>query len=175
MWLRWLLGAVPNTLSLSRLVLGLAFAWIPVPWRLAVIAFATLSDMLDGAASRHWHVTSTAGRLLDPLADKVFVIGVVTTLWREGAITGWEVFLIALRDIVVLLGAASLALRRDWQSMHALSPTLLGKLTTAAQFGFFLSLVIWQERLLAVFVATAVLSGLAAADYARIFLTRTQR
>ncbi len=97
-------AALPNALSLARLLLGLAFPFWPVSWRVPVVVVAAITDMLDGAASRHWHVTSVAGRLLDPLADKVFVIGVVGTFWYEGALDGWQIVLVGLRDFVVIGG-----------------------------------------------------------------------
>jgi hypothetical protein len=71
----------------------------------------------------------------------------------------------------MLLGAGWLVLRGKWAAFDQLRPRLPGKLTTAAQL-LFLLLVLYQQRLLLVFLATAGLSGLAAVDYLWDFLRR---
>ena len=78
-----LMAVIPNALSIGRMVLGISFPWIPANWRVAVIIAAALSDLADGASSRQLQVTSSTGRFLDPVADKVFVLmpgnyGIVT-------------------------------------------------------------------------------------------------
>jgi hypothetical protein len=52
------LAVISNLLSAARLVLGLAFAAVPVSWRLVVVV----------------DVSGAMGYLLDPIADKVFVL-----------------------------------------------------------------------------------------------------
>jgi phosphatidylglycerophosphate synthase len=56
----------------------------PTWYRLvAVLVVAALTDLADGASSRPFQAASPAGRLLDPIADKVFVLIVVMTLVIE--------------------------------------------------------------------------------------------
>jgi phosphatidylglycerophosphate synthase len=74
---RWppvVLAVIPNLLSAARLVLGLAFAAVPVSWRLVVVVVAGATEFLDGALRRLWHFSGAMGHLLDPIADKVFVL-----------------------------------------------------------------------------------------------------
>ena len=68
------LAVIPNLLSAARLVLGLAFAAVPVSWRLVVVVVAGATEFLDGALRRLWHFSGAMGHLLDPIADKVFVL-----------------------------------------------------------------------------------------------------
>jgi len=77
---------LPNSLSIARLLLGFAFPFIPNDWRLWVVIVAAISDALDGLTARWLHAQSKAGRLLDPIADKVLVLMVALTLLAEGAI-----------------------------------------------------------------------------------------
>ena len=52
---RWppvVLAVIPNLLSAARLVLGLAFAAVPVSWRLVVVVVAGATEFLDGAPRR---------------------------------------------------------------------------------------------------------------------------
>jgi cardiolipin synthase len=163
------LRLLPNLLSLSRAALGLAFPWLPPNWRGPVVAFAALSDLADGALSRGLGATGTLGRVLDPVADKLFVLAVVLTLLAEGRLRGWEVALVGLRDWAVLLGAAGVALRRDWAAFRHMPPTLLGKAVTVLQFVFLLLVLFAGGAGGLLFALTAALSGLAALDYLRIF------
>jgi phosphatidylglycerophosphate synthase len=160
-----LAAAIPNSLSVARILLGITFPWIPAGWRPATVVIAALTDVADGASSRQLQATSAAGRILDPIADKVFVLAVVVTLVVEGSLQLWEAALVGLRDIVVLAGVAWGLMRGDWSGLGRMKPTLWGKFATAAQFLFILQLLMrLQTDLIALFV-TAGISGAAGADY----------
>jgi cardiolipin synthase len=153
-----------------RLALGLAFPLIPPAWRLTVVLVAGLTDLVDGALSRFLHASTRTGRLLDPVADKVFVAAVVLALLVEDTLQLWEALLIGLRDLTVLAGVLWLLYRGEWPRFRQLPPTLLGKATTAAQFLALLSLLAFP-RFSRVLVFLAVcFSALAALDYIRNFL-----
>ena len=79
MQIRWKdLVKIPNLLSLYRLILGLIF---PFLWKLEIqdkillilIGTAILSDTFDGNIARIFHQKTDLGKILDPLADKVFI------------------------------------------------------------------------------------------------------
>jgi phosphatidylglycerophosphate synthase len=159
-----LLPAIPNTLSLVRLGLGISFPWLPPDWRAGALVLAALTDAADGAAARLLHRSTQIGRILDPIADKVFVFIVLVTLVREGSLGVGEGALVGLRDGAVVLGTGWLLLRQRGTALARLRPRLLGKMVTAAQF-LFLLLLVCGQRLAFVFVITVVLSGLAALDY----------
>jgi cardiolipin synthase len=168
------LAAVPNSLSVARLALGIAFPWIPANWRVPVVVVGALSDLADGALSRWFHVSGTVGRILDPVADKVFVLGVVITLLVEGRLELWEVALVGLRDWTVLVGAGCLTARDGWGVVREMPPTPLGKVTTAMQFAFILTLLAIEPWARFVFIPTAVVSGAAAIDYVRVVLRQSK-
>jgi phosphatidylglycerophosphate synthase len=157
---------IPNAFSVSRIVLGLAFPFVPPDWRLWVIVVAAVTDVLDGLTARWLHAESNAGRLLDPIADKVFVLIVAVTLLVEGAIHPLWALGVAARDVVVLVGLAYLTATRQWAVGRRLRPSWLGKCTTAVQFALLLVLVIWGEAPVWLLVPTVVLSAAAAVDYA---------
>lgn len=167
-----LLGCIPNVLSLARLALGLGFVCIPTAWRIPVVLVAALTDMLDGPLSRKLHAEPGAGRWLDPLADKVFALGVVWVVVADGTLELWQALLVGLRDLIVLAGVVIVLLRSDRFGWDRMRPTSLGKAVTAAQFVFFLSLLIFSQVLLAPFIVTVVLSATAAVDYSRRFIAR---
>lgn len=160
------LAWVPNALSLARLLLGLAFPFVPTSWRLGLVLAAALSDWADGAASRLLRASSLTGRLLDPLADKVFVLAILVTFLLDGTLSAGEVALVALRDLVIGLGALWVLLTRGHAVLVQVQPTLLGKATTFAQFVFFLGILLWgRTLLLPLLLVAAGLGALATIDY----------
>jgi phosphatidylglycerophosphate synthase len=164
-----IVGALPNALTLVRLALGVAFPLIPEPWRLSALLAATATEFLDGWTARRLHATGTTGRLLDPVADKVFVIGVLATLLVEGAVTPGQLLLAASRDVIVTAGAFWVAVRRGTSALHRMPPSLLGKLTTAAQFSFLLALFLAPRLRLPLLAAASGLGLAAGIDYVRRF------
>lgn len=164
-----LLHYLPNALSLSRIVLGLAFPFVPADWRAAVVIAAALSDMFDGLTARWLGAESNAGRLLDPVADKAFVLLLAGALLAEGALPPFWALGLASRDITVLVGLGYVIATRQWARGRRLRPSPVGKVTTAAQFGLLLVLVIWGGAPVEALATVALLSAIAAWDYARTF------
>jgi cardiolipin synthase len=121
--------------------------------------------------SRRFGQCSTAGRILDPLADKVLVLSVAGTLVLEESLEVWEVVLLALRDMGGLVRGSLGVARNGWADLRLMSPTLLGKAATLMQFSFLVTFLILGRSVLLVYVPAVVLSGLAAAGYVYLSLT----
>jgi phosphatidylglycerophosphate synthase len=160
---------IPNSLSLLRIGLALAFPWVPAAGRGGVILAAAGSDLFDGKLSRALQGTSTLGQILDPVADKLFVGMVLVTLVIHRELTLLELVLVGFRDLAVMSGSAWSVLRRGWGSLRQMPPSLLGKLATAGQFGFLLLLTLGIDRSTPWFrlveVAAVAVSILAGIDY----------
>jgi phosphatidylglycerophosphate synthase len=135
-----------------------------------VVIVAALTDALDGFMARWLRAESDTGRLLDPVADKGFVLALVGTLLAEGALHPLWALGIAVRDIVVLVGLMDTIVRRRWAVGRKMRPSWLGKCTTAAQFAVLLVLVAWGSAPVWLLVLMTALSGLAAVDYVRAFI-----
>jgi phosphatidylglycerophosphate synthase len=158
---------IPNALSLFRLLLGLAFPWLPTAWRVPAVIVAAVSDGLDGAVGRATGTAGPMGRLLDPLADKVFVLAVLVTLVVEGTLALWQVGLLLSRDVAVGVRAGWDLARRGWSAAETARPSLLGKAATALQF-LTLLVTLWRpDVMMYAFVPTAVVSVVAGLDYLR--------
>src|SRR6202142_4276161 len=96
---------LPNQLTVLRLgmcgllIISMAFDW-PYAATTAFLIFilASLTDWLDGAIARARNLVTDLGKLLDPLADKVLIIGTLVSLvdrqiaplWMVVVIMGWE-------------------------------------------------------------------------------------
>jgi CDP-diacylglycerol---glycerol-3-phosphate 3-phosphatidyltransferase len=160
---------IPNALSASRILFGAAFPFVPNEWRLWVVLVAALTDGLDGLAARYLRSESNTGRLLDPVADKFFVLALVGTLLVEGTLHPLWALGLATRDIVVLVGLLYTIARRQWTVGRKMRPSWLGKCTTAAQFGVLIVLTGFGGAPVWLLVAVTALSAVAGLDYIRAF------
>lgn len=114
---------LPNLLTVARiLVTPVLLLLLTIPSQegqmTAVCLFvaASLSDYYDGMLARRLGVRSQLGQYLDPLADKVLVLGTFAMLALEepGIVPWWAVILIAGRDLFVT-GL------RSWVQLHGKS------------------------------------------------------
>jgi cardiolipin synthase len=97
---------VPNALSLTRLLLVPVFAYLIVTredgWALVVLAASGVTDFLDGHLARRWHQESRLGALLDPAADRLYILSTLLGLAYRGLIPWWLVAVVVARDVVLL-------------------------------------------------------------------------
>jgi len=140
MQIRWKdLVKIPNLLSLYRLILGLIF---PFLWKLEIqdkillilIGTAILSDTFDGNIARIFHQKTDLGKILDPLADKVFINMLFVLLYLNKNISLSFLSIILARDIAILSGATLLYFK--YPDQVKFSPTYLGKTCTIFQLIF---------------------------------------
>ena len=97
---------VPNLLSFLRLLGVPLFLWlILVPkadgWAIVVLIFAGVSDYLDGKIARRWNQISRVGQILDPLADRLYILATLVGLLIRGIIPWWLVAVLVGRDVVM--------------------------------------------------------------------------
>ncbi len=79
---------VPNFISMLRLALVPVFAVLIVRgddvWALTVLAVSGASDWLDGVIARRFDQVSRLGKVLDPAADRLFIlVTMVALVWRD--------------------------------------------------------------------------------------------
>lgn len=132
-------------LTLLRLALVPAFALAffaplaPQPWyAAAVLALAGLTDVLDGHLARSRREESLAGRLLDPLADKLVILTGVGLLVWTGRLRPWIAWALLVKEALLVGGAIWFYLLKR-EMLHS---TWVGK-TAAALFyaGLFLGIL----------------------------------
>ena len=73
-------------------------------WALLIFTVASVTDFFDGYLARVWQQTSTIGRMLDPIADKLLVAACLLVLAADGTIAGWTTWaaiVILCREILV--------------------------------------------------------------------------
>jgi CDP-diacylglycerol--glycerol-3-phosphate 3-phosphatidyltransferase len=98
---------LPNILTTSRLGLGfILFALIAYEQWIACIlifALAAVTDWLDGYLARKQGLTSTLGRNLDPLVDKVVISGAFIFLLPipNAGVAPWMVTVVVARELII--------------------------------------------------------------------------
>lgn len=115
---------IPNALSTARLlaagvVIALLGSLEPISpvrlaWAAGLFIVAAVTDALDGYLARRWNAISRYGRIIDPLADKLLVLGAFVclagpafartnsdTVWHESGVTPALACIILARELLV--------------------------------------------------------------------------
>ena len=97
---------IPNVLSFLRLasvpVFVVLFVTDHVDAAVILYAVGAFSDFLDGWIARRFNSTSELGKLLDPLADRVFIAALVVALVATDVLELWLAVAIIARDVAIL-------------------------------------------------------------------------
>ncbi len=130
-----------NGLTISRIVLGL-----PVIFALEngnndifilLLIIGGLTDFLDGYLARKYNHESVLGAKLDPLADKILLIGPMIWLVHETLVPLWAVWLIISRELLIT----------SWRSSKNTGgpASIQGKFKTTLQFTS-ITLLLWPKN-----------------------------
>jgi cardiolipin synthase len=122
---------VPNALSAARLLGVPLFLWLLLGphedgWALGVLALSGFTDWADGVLARRLNQSSRLGALLDPLADRAYILATLVGLVLRHVIPIWLAVVIVGRDVV--LTVALTVLRRRGYAPFAVH--YLGKAAT---------------------------------------------
>lgn len=123
---------IPNLLSVVRIVLLPVFLWLVLVPEADVLALLVLvvsgvTDYLDGKLARRLNQTSKIGAILDPVADRLYILAVVVGLALRDIIPWWLAVMLPLRD-VFLFSLVPFLRTRGYSSLPV---HFLGKAATA--------------------------------------------
>jgi CDP-diacylglycerol--glycerol-3-phosphate 3-phosphatidyltransferase len=98
---------IPNMLSILRLLGVPLFLWLLLGpeadgWALGVLMFAGVSDYADGKIARALNQTSKLGTLLDPAADRLYILATLVAFVLRDVIPWWLAVLIVGRDLLLV-------------------------------------------------------------------------
>lgn len=99
---------IPNALSLLRLIGVPVFVYLLLGPHadlaaLGVLVFAGFTDYLDGKLARAWHQESRLGQLLDPLADRLYILATLVTFVLRDVIPWQLAVALVGRDVLLTL------------------------------------------------------------------------
>ncbi len=122
---------LPNLLSAIRLAGVPVFLWLVLgpeadAWALGLLVLSGVTDWLDGWLARRLGQTSVLGQVLDPVADRLYILAVVVGLAMRDVIPWWLAVSLPLRDALMWLLVPLLRTR----GYSALPVHFLGKAAT---------------------------------------------
>jgi CDP-diacylglycerol--glycerol-3-phosphate 3-phosphatidyltransferase len=106
---------LPNALSVLRLLGVPLFLWLLLGpeadgWAVAILMVSGFTDWLDGKLARWLDQSSKLGALLDPAADRLYIVSTLIALALREIVPVWLVAVLVGRELV--LGVTLLVLRR---------------------------------------------------------------
>ena len=107
-----MLKQVPNALTILRFIL-IPFILISLINNdylstFILLTLSGLTDVLDGTIARKFNLISNFGKLMDPLADKLTQLTVLTTLAIKNIIPIWMIIVLAIKECAMIAGASFL-------------------------------------------------------------------
>lgn len=154
---------LPNALTIFRLVLAFLctyFAYhiniksLTISFVLFCVASAT--DFFDGYLARKWKTVSSFGKLMDPIADKVLILGVLFAFAIQGIIPLILAGLICFREVLLTILRLAISKKAVLASMYS------GKIKTFSQvfvLGFIYITLIYKKPL-NLYIDKTILSGI---------------
>lgn len=131
---------LPTLVTLIRLIgvplvmIGIGYRlWNPW-WNVLIFFLAASTDWLDGYLARRLNQETELGKFLDPLVDKLLVLGPFLMFVEQNVIPAWAVFIVISRDLVI----------SGWRvsSSEVSGANLWGKLKTTIQLSSIVGLLL---------------------------------
>jgi CDP-diacylglycerol--glycerol-3-phosphate 3-phosphatidyltransferase len=158
--------------ALSVPIVIVLFAWNVsghAYWATAVFCVAMTTDFFDGKLARRYGRSSPLGSLLDPIADKVLVLGTLVMLVGLRVVPAWMVATIVVREVLIT-GLRQAAIERgivlaarDLGKLKTWAQTLAATLAGLQAAGAWDADVAWWALLVA-----TLLTWISGLDYARV-------
>jgi cardiolipin synthase len=97
---------IPNGLSVLRLFGVPLFLWLALGpkadgWAVIVLMVSGFTDYLDGRIARRFNLTSRLGELLDPAADRLYILATLVALTVRGIVPIWLAAILVGRDLLL--------------------------------------------------------------------------
>lgn len=122
---------IPNSLSVLRLLGVPVFVYFALVskddvFAILILMFAGATDYLDGKLARAWKQTSAFGALLDPAADRIYILATLVTLYLRDVISIWVLVILLSRDAILTILIFVMKMRK----IELFEVTYLGKAAT---------------------------------------------
>ena len=137
--LKW--SNIVNCLTISRIFMGLplilSLSYRRYEYSILILILGALTDYLDGYLARNKNCKTIMGARLDPLADKILLLGPFIWIAHENLVPAWSVWLLLSRELLIT----------SWRSDSATGApaSSQGKIKTTFQFTS-LILLLWPRN-----------------------------
>ena len=133
-----------------------------------MFAAAAVTDALDGTLARWFDARTEIGAFLDPFADKLMLLSAFVVLTVEQDLPGWLLSVVAIRDVVIVVGYIMIAFFTN--ERVPVRPSYLGKLSTFLQIGCVVATLLrigvtWPSYWYALLYLTVLVTALSGVHY----------
>lgn len=142
-----LIPVLMGTLYLSG---GYAGTWMWVS--LGIFILASLTDYVDGQIARKWNQVSDFGKFLDPLADKLVTIAVMTMFCEWGRFPAWALMIVLTREFAVT-GLRLIAVGKG----NVIAAGWSGKVKTASTMVGLCALMVFPQNIVLIWTVICVI------------------
>jgi CDP-diacylglycerol--glycerol-3-phosphate 3-phosphatidyltransferase len=110
-------------------------------WAALVYVVASVTDVLDGKIARKYNLTSSLGRILDPLGDKMMTAAVIVCITIDKVIPVWAVIIFVVKECLMGLGGLVL-----YNKLDDMPPSnYFGKASTVVFFAVCVILMLFRQ------------------------------
>jgi cardiolipin synthase (CMP-forming) len=125
---------IPNALSVARLAGVPVFLYLVLGprsqtadwWAVGILVASAATDWLDGKIARAFNQTTRLGQVLDPAADRLYIVATIVALAIRGIIPWWLVIVLGAREVMLAVVLALLR-RHGWAPLQV---SFIGKEAT---------------------------------------------
>lgn len=167
---------IPNMLTILRILLIPVYLYFfysnlenNILFAGIVFIVAGISDVLDGYIARKYDMSTKLGVMLDPIADKLMTFTILISFTTKGIIPLWILVALGIKEIMMILGGATLYLFKGKQTV---SSNKYGKIATLSFYAATLSIVFKLPEIFStsLFFLTVLLNVIAFLNYLIIFI-----
>lgn len=141
---------LPNILSVFRLCLVPVFVIVYFSnfrysgiFAVLIYGIAALSDILDGKIARKYNMTSTLGKILDPLGDKLMTFAVLTCITIDKVVPFWAIIIFVVKETLMGIGGFVI-----YKRVSDMPPSnFFGKCSTIVFFAVCVILIILKKSI----------------------------
>lgn len=141
---------IPLVMIAMYLSKGVSGLWMWISLGLFVIASVT--DFIDGQIARKCNQVSDFGKFLDPLADKLLTIAVMTVFCEWGRFPAWALMIVLTREFAVT-GLRLVAVGKG----TVIAAGWSGKVKTASTMIGLCAVLVFPQNVILLWVVTAVI------------------
>lgn len=166
---------VPNLLTSLRFLMVPFFAAVffsdhpdRVMLSFGIFVLAGITDVLDGYIARKFNLITTFGIVMDPLADKLMLLTVLSCYAYAGMIPIWILGIMLVKELMMISGGLFLYYCRE---QHVVPSTKFGKVATVLFYVAIVVLVFYPDQgwVLGTLIAAVLFKLIAFVHYATGF------
>lgn len=141
---------IPLLMIAMYLSKGASGTWMWIS--LALFVLASITDFVDGQIARKCNQVSDFGKFLDPLADKLLTIAVMTMFCQWGRFPAWALMIVLTREFAVT-GLRLVAVGKG----KVIAAAWSGKVKTASTMVGLCAILVFPQNTVLIGIVTAVI------------------